>query len=48
MNTKNKQTQNNQRQKTRQKQRPKERGQNMLQHDRSHQEHELPEMRLTR
>ena len=48
MNTKNKQTQNNRRQKTRRKQRPKGQGQNMLHTDRNYQEHELPEMRLTR
>jgi hypothetical protein len=50
MNTKNKQDQKNQRQKTRQKQRPKKQGQNliMLHDDRKYHEQELPETRLTR
>jgi hypothetical protein len=47
MNTKNKQSQKNQRQ---QKQRPKKQGQNpsMLHEDRKYHEQELPETRLTR
>jgi hypothetical protein len=50
MNTKNKQGQKNQREKTRQKHEPKKRRQNssMLHDDRKHQDHEYPEMRLTR
>jgi hypothetical protein len=49
MNTKDKQDQKNQRQKTRQKQGPKKRGQtSMLPDDRKHQDHEYPETRLTR
>jgi hypothetical protein len=50
MNTATKQDQKNQRQKTRQKQRPKKQGRNasLLHDDRKHQEHEHPEMRLTR
>ncbi len=50
MNTKNKQDQKNQRHKTRQEQVPKKQGQSpkMLQEDRKPQDHEHPEMRLTR
>jgi hypothetical protein len=50
MNTKTKQNQKSQQQKTRQKQEPKKQGQNtnMLHEDRKYQEHEHPEMRLTR
>jgi hypothetical protein len=50
MNTKNKQDQKNQRRKTRQKQEPKKQGQksNMLHEDLRNQEHEHPELRLTR
>jgi hypothetical protein len=50
MNTKNKQDQKNQLQKTRQKQEPKKQGQNanILRDDRKYQEHEHPESRLTR
>jgi hypothetical protein len=50
MNTKNKQDQKNQRQKSRQEQGPKKQGQNpnMLQDDGKHQDHEHPETRLTR
>ncbi len=49
MNTKNKQGQKNQRQKTRQKQGTKKqlRNPNMLQDDRKYQEHEHPETRMT-
>jgi hypothetical protein len=50
MNTKNKQDQKSQRQKTRQGQGPKKRGQNsnMLRAERKHEDHEYPETRLTR
>jgi hypothetical protein len=50
MNTKNKQDQKNQRQKTQQKAEPKKQGQNrnMLHEDLRNQEHEHPETRLTR
>lgn len=50
MNTKMKQGSKNQRQKTQQKQQPKKEGRNpnMLHEDLRNQEHEHPEMRLTR
>ncbi len=50
MNTKNKQDQKNQRQKTRQKQGPMKPGQNsnMLHDERKHHDQEQPETRLTR
>ena len=50
MNTKNKQDRKNQRQKTQQKLQPKKQGRNakMLHEDMGSQEHEHPELRLTR